>query len=81
MIVHIVRLSLDGTGNSKGEISVFRTSFARKTVTDARKILDNYRRVTYRQIKETLCLNTSVIHLILNDHLHMPKLCARLIED
>lgn len=45
-----------------------------ENVSDVRKMFDEDKRVTYRQIEETLDLNTSANYLIPKDRLHVTKL-------
>lgn len=53
-----------------------RTSVTEENVTAVRKMLDENRRVTYQQIEDTLGLNAPAIRSILQDHLHVKKLCS-----
>lgn len=73
--VHIVRLHLRGTGNSKGKIKFWRagrpwTSVKEENDTDVRKILED------RQLEEILDLNTPATNSILKHYLHVTKLCC-----
>lgn len=49
-------------------------SVTEKNVADVRKMLDEERQVTYRQIEKTFKLNALEIYSILKDQLHMTKL-------
>lgn len=50
-------------------------SFTEENITDVRKILNEGRQVSYRQIEKTLSLNVLTIRSILKDYLIVSKLC------
>lgn len=53
-----------------------RTSVTEENISAVRKMLDEDRRVTYRQIEETLHLHAPAVQSILKDHLKVKKVCC-----
>ncbi|KAJ9573968.1 hypothetical protein L9F63_008658, partial [Diploptera punctata] len=51
-------------------------SVVHKIIKTVKKLLEKERRITYRQIDESLCIPAPAIRKILHKHLHIKKICS-----